>query len=204
MSNLQLWHRHRSVSEHPLYVVGAGDLGLRAEDLDLALQRVFDVATAWKAIVLIDEVDVFLERRSLHDLKRNAMVAVFLHHVEYYRGILFLASNRVQAYDAVFLSRIHVTLHFGELDKASHGQVWRAFVRHADRCSGISDEELALLAQRRSRGRQIKNAVHTAHSLARTRNEEVSIAHFVETLDAMDEFTEQFEGMRAAELESGH
>jgi hypothetical protein len=84
-----------ATSEHvkrPLYVVGAGDLGTRAEDLDLALQRVFDVATAWKAIVLIDEVnittpvsllslfipqaDVFLERRSLHDLKRNAMVAV--------------------------------------------------------------------------------------------------------------------------------
>ena len=29
-----------------------------------------------KAIVLIDEADVFLEERSLHDLKRNAMVAV--------------------------------------------------------------------------------------------------------------------------------
>jgi hypothetical protein len=40
------------------------------------LERVFDVATAWKAIVLIDEADVFLEQRSLHDLERNAMVAV--------------------------------------------------------------------------------------------------------------------------------
>lgn len=110
----------------------------------------------------------------------------------------------MQAYDAAFLSRIHVALHFGELDEASRGQVWRAFVRRAGGCSGISDEELALLAQRPVNGRQIKNAVRTAHSLARARNEEVSIAHFVETLDAMDEFTEQFEGMRAAELESGH
>ena len=40
----------------PLYVVGAGDLGTKATELDAALERVFDVATMWKAIVLIDEV----------------------------------------------------------------------------------------------------------------------------------------------------
>lgn len=78
-------------------MIGGGDLGTKAADLDAALERVFDVATAWKAIVLIDEVgfirylspsfrltslfsypkaDVFLEQRSLHDLERNAMVAV--------------------------------------------------------------------------------------------------------------------------------
>lgn len=68
-----------ATSEHvkrPLYIVGAGDLGTTASTLDAALERVFDVATAWKAIVLIDEADVFLEQRSLHDLERNAMVAV--------------------------------------------------------------------------------------------------------------------------------
>lgn len=68
-----------ATSEHvkrPLYIVGAGDLGTKASDLDEALEKVFDVATAWKAIVLIDEADVFLEQRSLHDLERNAMVAV--------------------------------------------------------------------------------------------------------------------------------
>jgi len=68
-----------ATSEHvrsPLYVVGGGDLGTTAASLDSALERIFDVATAWKAIVLIDEADVFLEQRSLHDLERNAMVAV--------------------------------------------------------------------------------------------------------------------------------
>jgi hypothetical protein len=50
-----------ATSEHvkrPLYVVGAGDLGTKAIDLDHALERVFDVATIWKAIVLIDEVSL--------------------------------------------------------------------------------------------------------------------------------------------------
>ncbi|KAJ6468484.1 hypothetical protein C8R47DRAFT_989947 [Mycena vitilis] len=187
-----------ATSEHvkrPLYVIGGGDLGTRAADLDASLERVFDVATAWKAIVLIDEADVFLERRSLHDLERNAMVAVFLRHVEYYRGILFLTTNRVQAFDEAFLSRIHVALHFGELSEASRAQVWRAFVTRTN-ITGIDEAQIALLAKRPVNGRQIKNAVRTAHSLAVARKEGVGIGHFLETLDAMDEFTEQFEEMR--------
>ncbi|KAJ7121717.1 P-loop containing nucleoside triphosphate hydrolase protein [Mycena epipterygia] len=189
-----------ATSEHvkrPLYVIGGGDLGTRAADLDMALERVFDVATCWKAIVLIDEADVFLERRSLHDLERNAMVAIFLRHVEYYRGILFLTTNRVQAFDEAFLSRIHVALHFAELSEASRAQVWRAFIGRAG-VQGVDDAQIAQLARRDVNGRQIKNAVRTAHSLALGRKEQVGLRHFLETLDAMDEFTEQFEGMKAA------
>jgi hypothetical protein len=62
--------------KHPLHVFGGGDLGMNAAALDTELEKVFDVATAWKAIVLIDEADVVLEQRSLHDLDRNAIVAV--------------------------------------------------------------------------------------------------------------------------------
>ena len=68
-----------ATSEHvkrPLYVVGDGDLGTSAAALDTELEKIFDIAAAWKVIVLIDKADVFLERRSLLDLERNAMVAV--------------------------------------------------------------------------------------------------------------------------------
>ena len=52
-----------ATSEHvrrPLYVVGGGDLGTTAATLDMALEKIFVVATAWKAIVLIDEVNIIL------------------------------------------------------------------------------------------------------------------------------------------------
>lgn len=62
--------------KRPLYVVCGGDLGTTAAALDTELEKIFDIAIAWKAIVLIDAADVFLERRNLHDLERNAMVAV--------------------------------------------------------------------------------------------------------------------------------
>jgi hypothetical protein len=45
--------------------------------------------------VLLDEADVFLEERDMKDLKRNALVSVFLRALEYYDGILILTSNRV-------------------------------------------------------------------------------------------------------------
>lgn len=50
-----------ATSEHvrsPLYVVGGGDIGTNAAELDTTLQRTFDIATSWKAIILIDEVSV--------------------------------------------------------------------------------------------------------------------------------------------------
>ncbi|KAJ7097392.1 hypothetical protein C8R44DRAFT_843635 [Mycena epipterygia] len=195
-----------ATSEHvqrPLFIIGGGDLGVCAADLDAILKWWFDVAAVWKAIVLIDEADVFLERRSPHDLERNAMVAVFLRHVEYYRGILFLTTNRVQAFDEAFFSRIHVALHFTELSEASRAQVWRAFIaRPGAQAVALSDAEIAMLARRNVNGRQIKNAVRTAHSIALGRKEPLGLRHFVETLDAMDEFTQQFEGMKGTEKEA--
>jgi len=188
-----------ATSEHvhrPLYLVGAGDLGTSAASLDHALERVFDVATAWKAIVLIDEADVFLEQRSLHDLERNAMVAVFLRHVEYYRGILFLTTNRVKAFDEAFLSRIHVALHFRELSLESKEQVWSAFLAKVGATDIITKAQIKVLASRDVNGRQIKNATRTAHSLAMGRGEKLEFKHFKETLDALEEFSADFEGFR--------
>lgn len=66
----------------PLYVVGAGDLGTSADRLDASLTTILKISATWGAVVLIDEADVFMEERSLAFLERNAMVAVFLRHLE--------------------------------------------------------------------------------------------------------------------------
>ncbi|KAJ7934185.1 P-loop containing nucleoside triphosphate hydrolase protein [Mycena leptocephala] len=162
------------------------------------VKRPLYVIRAWEAIVLIDEADVFLKRRSLNDSDRNAMIAVFLRQVEYYRGILFLTTNRVQAFDEAVLSRIHVALHFTELSEASHAQVWRAFVLKAG-IQDISDQQIATLAEWQVNGRRIKNAVTTADSLAMGRGEPLSVQHLEETLQAMNLFSEQFEQIKVEE-----
>lgn len=60
--------------------------------------------------VLLDEADVYLESRQRGEVKRNALVSVFLRELEQYQGIMFLTTNRVGIFDDAFLSRIHVGL----------------------------------------------------------------------------------------------
>ena len=122
-----------------------------------------------------------------------------LRHVEYYRGILFLTTNRITAFDEAFLSRIHVALHFAELSVAAKAQVWRAFLTKAGVSkSEVDDARIQKLAQREINGRQIKNACRTAQSLAVSRGEDLGFAHLTETLDAMEEFTAEFAAMTAS------
>ncbi|KAI0672103.1 P-loop containing nucleoside triphosphate hydrolase protein [Trametes maxima] len=186
----------------PLYVVSSGELGTSPSSLDDGLDKIFEIAARWNAIVLIDEADVFLEERSLHDILRNAMVAVFLRHIEYYRGILFLTTNRITTFDEAFLSRIHVALHFDELPTTAKLQIWRSFLKKA----GVTDEEIPpnlvqTLADRNVNGRQIKNACRTAASLARSRGERLTYQHLVWALDAMEEFLNRFADMKREPVE---
>ena len=80
----------------PLYMVSAGELGTDSRFLELELQKILDICHAWGAILLLDEADVFLEKRNMHDLHRNALVSIFLRQLEYFQGILFLTTNRVE------------------------------------------------------------------------------------------------------------
>ena len=67
-----------SVADHlhrPLYVLHSGDLGVTPESVEAGLNDALALATAWKAVLLIDEADVFLEQRSVSDLTRNCLVS---------------------------------------------------------------------------------------------------------------------------------
>lgn len=89
----------------PLYVVTAGELGTDPGALERELQRILDAAHAWGAVLLLDEADVFLEQRREGEIHRNALVSVFLRLLEYFQGIMFLTTNRVETFDAAFQVR---------------------------------------------------------------------------------------------------
>ena len=73
----------------------------------------------WGAILLLDEADVFLERRSSQDLVRNGLVSVFLRKLEYCEGVMFLTTNRVAQFDEAILTRIHLMLRYDDLNQAA-------------------------------------------------------------------------------------
>ena len=59
----------------PIYRIVSGQMKSDPETIKKALQDAFLMTKAWKGIILLDEADIFLERRSVNDLERNQLVS---------------------------------------------------------------------------------------------------------------------------------
>lgn len=61
--------------KRPLMTLSCSDIGTDPNVVEDNLIRNFKTARSWDAVLLIDEADVFMERRSTSDLQRNSLVA---------------------------------------------------------------------------------------------------------------------------------
>ncbi len=94
------------------------------------------------------------------------MSLVFLRRLEYYKGILFLTTNRLSTFDPAFQSRIHLTIHYPDLDTAARKAIWSNFLNISSATAAFTETEVSELANENLNGRQIKNALKTAELLA--------------------------------------
>ncbi|KAK7984661.1 P-loop containing nucleoside triphosphate hydrolase [Apiospora saccharicola] len=120
-------------TRRPLMILTASDIGIDAKQVEENLSEHFKNAKNWGAILLIDEADIFMERRTVQDLTRNSLVAGFLRALEYYEGILFLTTNRVGSFDDAFISRVHVQLYYPEFTDEQRQMVWQTFIDKLER-----------------------------------------------------------------------
>lgn len=144
----------------PLYMVSAGELGTDSRTLEGELNKILDIAHSWGAVLLLDEADVFLEKRTIQDIHRNALVSIFLRLLEYFQGILFLTTNRVETFDDAFQSRIHIALRYGALTTKAKRSVWRMFIdkvkaREGVEIAAFSEKDFDALARHTLNGRQV-------------------------------------------------
>ena len=126
--------------------------------MEAQLTQIFRIASHWGAILLLDEADVFLERRSSQELVRNGLVSVFLRKLEYCKGIMFLTTNRVAQFDEAILSRIHLMLRYDDLNQAARTTIWKHFLNRACTSKGqaeIKPDELSRLVTGKFNGRQV-------------------------------------------------
>jgi hypothetical protein len=159
------------VTKRPLYMLSAGELGTYVSDVEEKLDMVLEVTRQWGCVLLIDEADVFLQVRDGLDLERNAMVSIFLRRLEYFQGVLILTTNRKRTIDPAFDSRIHFKLHYPHLLPEARYAIWTNCLANAPSGvskdgSDISEEDLRSLALLALNGRQIKNVVACAMSIA--------------------------------------
>ncbi|KAI3400396.1 hypothetical protein diail_3413 [Diaporthe ilicicola] len=127
------------------------------------LPPVMDASGAFYRIAVIkDKSDnVFLEQRSLEDLKRNSLVSVFLPILEYYAGILILTSNRV-----------------GTLEKLNDPAIDVPDLR--DYLKELQVEEM--------NGRQIWNAITTASQYTKWKNVTLTYTCLKDVIDVAGRF----------------
>ena len=125
-------------------------------------------------------------------------------------GILFLTTNRVRTFDDAFKSRIHVPLRYDDLPKSSRVKVWRNFLdklRKTDpEAEGgievdVDEEGYERLAESPLNGRQIKNVVRTAKSLAGYRGGRLDVEALMKVVEIQMAFEEELEKGKAEGME---
>ncbi|KAL9087728.1 MAG: hypothetical protein Q9165_006495 [Trypethelium subeluteriae] len=189
------------IAEMPLYRVTCGDIGSNAEAVEKYLNTVLHLGKTWNCVLLLDEADVFLEERSMADLKRNSLVSVFLRILEYYDGILILTSNRVGIFDEAFKSRIQVALHYENLTRSTRKKIWQNFLDMLEEDEeDVNFDEIKFhlddLAGKELNGRQIRNVLTTARQLALFRNERLDWEHLAQALAVSSDFSEYLKRMQ--------
>ncbi|KAL4957180.1 hypothetical protein BDW69DRAFT_43607 [Aspergillus filifer] len=185
--------------KRPLYMVSAGELGTDSRTLEAELNKILDIAHSWGAVLLLDEADIFLEKRTIQDIHRNALVSIFLRLLEYFQGILFLTTNRVETFDDAFQSRIHVALRYGDLTTKAKRSVWKMFLEKVQAMDGVqtsnfTDKDFDMLSRHNLNGRQIKNSVRTAQALAVNEKTPLSMEHIKRVLDVAETFDHDLRG----------
>ncbi len=108
----------------PLYRVHSGQLGTTAASVGATLTGILRRAVRWDAILLLDEADVYIRCRD-NDLEHNAIVAEFLRTLEYFNGLLFMTTNRIDDVDDAIRSRCIATIEYSTPQKPDAIRLWR-------------------------------------------------------------------------------
>ena len=171
--------------KRPLYCVQCSQLGTDEAQLEKELKIVLNRAQRWKAILLIDEADVYVHERG-NDIQQNAIVGVFLRVLEYYRGILFMTSNRETVIDDAIMSRATAWIRYDLPDRERAVAIWRVLSNQYK--AGLKDVDFAKLVEmdkfKAISGRSIKNLLKLAKLMAARKKQPVT----VQSIDYVSQF----------------
>ena len=161
----------------PLYKVEADVLGTTSDSVEEGLSRVLYIAQRFGAMVMIDEANAYVHERDTNH-EQTAIVGVFLRKLEYFRGVLFLATNQTKAnqqfdIDEAILSRCVAVIDFDLPPPAEAAQIW--IVQCRQQGIVVSKETVRELAQKYNlSGRSIRNVLRLtrAHMLLKNEGDE--------------------------------
>jgi len=160
--------------KRPLYCVQCSQLGTNEAELEKQLQLVLGRSVRWKAILLIDEADVYTHERG-EDIQQNAIVGVFLRVLEHYRGVMFMTSNRDTIIDDAIMSRATAWIKYDYPEPKAMAEIWRVLSENYE--VELSKEQIAELIKvfPKISGRSIKNLLRLGRLLVSKKGGEVNV-----------------------------
>lgn len=164
---------YSEVMKRPLYKVQSSQLGTCASKLEEELKEVLQRAERWGAILLIDEADVYIRARG-EEIEQNAIVGVFLRLLEYYRGVLFMTTNRGTSVDDAIVSRVTARFRYKMPNQEEQIRLWKVLA--AQNGIVIEDSEIDLIvhSNKNMTGRDIKNVLKLAYVQAMKKDSKVT------------------------------
>ncbi|MCJ1389642.1 hypothetical protein MMC18_002499 [Xylographa bjoerkii] len=156
------------LTKKPLLKVNLGRISTHI-NWEQSLEQIFYNAESWKGILLIDEAEIVLEKRTFERMAQNSWISVFLRKLEYYKGILILTTNLIDCIDSAFESRISYPVQFPELSKDDRRQIWKGFIENMNMLTAYKRSLLEWVdkwAAAEINGRQIRNIISMAEDLA--------------------------------------
>jgi len=160
---------YSEIVKRPLYRVHSGQLGLNVAAMETSLKEALLRAQRWGAVMLIDEADVYIKRRQ-DDMTMNAVVGVFLRVLEYFNGLLFLTTNRIDDIDEAIVSRCIALIRFHAPDGEARHRIWRVMSEQFE--LKLDDALIATLVEiyPRTSGRDIKGLAKLVAKYCRHRD----------------------------------
>lgn len=151
-------------------------------ETEKSLNRIFTAAQNANAILLFDEADALLGKRSevkdAHDRYANLEVAYLLQKMEEYEGITILTTNLRQNLDDAFTRRIRFILEFPFPKEESRLLIWQGMWPENTPMS--SDVDFQLMAEKfELAGGSIRNIALSAAFLAAAEDGEVGMNHLL-------------------------
>jgi SpoVK/Ycf46/Vps4 family AAA+-type ATPase len=174
----------------------AKELGVDLQVIDLSLvvskwlgeteknlRRAFDAAEAGHVLLLFDEADTLLGKRtsdikSSNDRYANMETNFILSRLESFNGIAFFTTNAVSSIDQAVIRRMSLHLQFPFPDEQARAEMWRRMIPKDAPVS--PDIDFQHLGERfRISGGIIRNIVLRAAFLAASAGQPISMGHLV-------------------------
>lgn len=115
-------------TRNPLFRLQVEDLGFNAEAVGANLKHFLKLATKWKAIVLLEEADIFTAKRDLDNVARAELSSTFLRELDHFRGIIFLVVDYTNPIDPAFQNRVDLQLICRVLMEKDRETIWRSLI----------------------------------------------------------------------------